>query len=95
MRNSFEEQIELEEEVGVLEGEDHLRELTVFNDDFNTFDHVINTLINVCEHSVEQAEQCTWIIHYKGKCCVKKGSQLELEPKKRGILDAGIDAAIL
>ena len=41
------------------------KDLVVFNDDINTFDHVINTLIKVCKHSVEQAEQCTWIIHYR------------------------------
>lgn len=68
--------------------------LVVYNDDFNTFEHVINTLIKVCRHAPQQAEQCTWIIHYKGKCCVKKGGYKELEPMKNAILDAGIDAKI-
>ena len=49
-----------------------LSDLIVFNDEVNTFDHVIETLITICEHSAEQAEQCTLIIHYKGKCGVKK-----------------------
>jgi len=71
------------------------RDLVVFNDDVNTFDHVINTLIKVCKHSVEQAEQCTWIIHYKGKCAVKKGSERMLKPMKEAILDEGINAAVL
>ncbi|MDN5200522.1 ATP-dependent Clp protease adaptor ClpS [Fulvivirgaceae bacterium BMA10] len=71
------------------------RDLIVYNDDFNTFDHVIETLIKVCKHSAEQAEQCTWIIHYKGKCCVKKGTYKELKPMKDAISDAGIKVAIV
>ncbi|MCZ6899153.1 MAG: ATP-dependent Clp protease adaptor ClpS [Bacteroidetes bacterium] len=70
------------------------KDLVVFNDDFNTFDHVINTLIKICSHSPEQAEQCTFIIHYKGKCSVKKGSYQVLKPLKEGITDAGIGASI-
>ena len=70
------------------------RSLVVFNDDVNTFDHVINTLIRVCRHTQQQAEQCTMIIHYKGKCDVKKGSEEELNPMKEAILDAGINAAV-
>ncbi|WP_026951864.1 ATP-dependent Clp protease adaptor ClpS [Algoriphagus mannitolivorans] len=70
-------------------------DLVVFNDDVNTFDHVINVLIKVCDHTPEQAEQCTLIIHYKGKCAVKKGSKTELKPMCEAILDAGIQAAIL
>ena len=69
-------------------------DLIVFNDDVNTFEHVINTLIKVCKHSPEQAEQCTVLIHYKGKCAVKKGSYKELKPMCEGILDAGISATI-
>ncbi len=42
--------------------------IILYNDDFNTFDHVIETLINVCDHTPLQAEQCTLIVHYKGKC---------------------------
>ncbi len=71
-----------------------LKDLVVYNDDINTFDHVINTLIKVCKHTIEQAEQCTWIIHYKGKCSVKKGTFDELRPMKDSICDAGIDAKI-
>jgi ATP-dependent Clp protease adaptor protein ClpS len=70
-------------------------DLVVFNDDVNTFEHVIETLIKVCRHSPEQAEQCTWIIHYKGKCTVKTGAFDELRPFKEGICEAGIDAKIL
>jgi len=85
------------EQVEVLEALDttDLRELVVFNDDFNTFDHVIQTLIKVCKHTPEQAEQCTWLIHYKGKCAVRSGALEELDPMKQGICEAGIDAKIL
>jgi len=72
-----------------------VKDLIVFNDDFNTFDHVIQTLIRVCKHTTEQAEQCTWLIHYKGKCAVKNGSMEELKPMREAICDAGIDARIL
>lgn len=71
------------------------RDLVVFNDDVNTFEHVIQVLMKVCKHSHEQAEQCTLIIHYKGKCSVKKGSREELKPMCEAILDSGIQAAIV
>lgn len=70
-------------------------DLVVFNDDVNTFDHVIETLIRVCKHTPEQAEQCTWIIHYKGKCTVKQGSFEQLRPMRDAICEAGIDARII
>jgi ATP-dependent Clp protease adaptor protein ClpS len=69
-------------------------ELIVYNDDVNTFQHVINTLIRVCGHSAEQAEQCTLIIHYKGKCSVKLGTFTELLPMRQGLCDQGISAEI-
>ncbi|MDN6310474.1 MAG: ATP-dependent Clp protease adaptor ClpS [Flavobacteriaceae bacterium] len=70
-------------------------EIIVFNDEYNTFDHVIETLIKTCDHTPNQAEQCTIIIHYKGKCGVKSGSFKELEPRCLEILDAGISAEII
>ena len=85
-----EELVEVEEDFG----QDDLKNLVVHNDNFNTFDHVINTLIKVCKHDVQQAEQCTYLIHYKGKCSVKNGSFNELKPMKEGITDAGISATI-
>lgn len=89
--HQFEEEVEvLVEEVSVDE-----RDLMVYNDDFNTFVHVTTTLVKVCKHTVQQAEQCTWLIHYKGKCSVKKGTYEELKPMKDGICEAGIDAKII
>ena len=72
-----------------------LMDLVVFNDDINTFEHVTRTLIKVCEHTPEQAEQCTLIIHYKGKCQVKSGTFDFLRPMREAICEAGIDARIL
>lgn len=72
-----------------------LMDLVVFNDDVNTFDHVITTLMKVCKHSPEQAEQCTMLIHFKGKCTVKSGSFDFLKPMREAICEAGIDARIL
>jgi ATP-dependent Clp protease adaptor protein ClpS len=84
-------------EVDVLETIEttEILDLVVFNDDVNTFDHVIETLIRVCKHTPEQAEQCTWIIHYKGKCTVKQGSFEQLRPMRDAICEAGIDARII
>lgn len=70
------------------------RKLIVFNDDVNTFDHVIESLVKVCEHDALQAEQCAWIIHYKGKCPVRKGDYDSLEPMCTALLDRGISAEI-
>lgn len=72
-----------------------LWELVVFNDDTNTFDHVIETLIDVCHHSPEQAEQCTLIIHYKGKCGVKSGDFEELAGLRNEICRREISAEIM
>ncbi|MEQ8474244.1 MAG: ATP-dependent Clp protease adaptor ClpS [Marinoscillum sp.] len=86
----IEELVEVEEDLG----QEDLKSLIVHNDEYNTFDHVINTLIKVCRHDAHQAEQCTYIIHYKGKCAVKRGTMSELKPMKDGITDAGISATI-
>lgn len=85
------------EQVDVLEAVEttDLMDLVVFNDDVNTFEHVINTLIRVCKHTPEQAEQCTLLIHHKGKCAVKSGSFDFLRPLREAICEAGIDARIL
>ena len=69
-------------------------EIVLFNDEVNTFEHVIHTLIDACEHTPEQAEQCSLIVHYKGKCTVKTGNFKKLKPMRDSICDAGIDARI-
>jgi ATP-dependent Clp protease adaptor protein ClpS len=70
------------------------KDLIVYNDDVNTFDHVIDSLVKVCKHEVEQAVQCTYIVHFKGKCQVKRGDYDTLEPLCTALLDRGISAEI-
>lgn len=85
----------IQEEVSVAEKESDQNEIVLYNDDVNTFDHVIDTLIYACEHTPEQAEQCSIIVHYKGKCTVKTGDYDELEPRCSMLLDAGLSAEIV
>ncbi len=68
--------------------------IVLFNDDFNTFDFVIDTLIEVCNHTPEQAETCTWIVHYKGRCEVKSGVAAELKPICKELLNRNLTASI-
>lgn len=70
-------------------------EIVLYNDDVNTFDHVIETLIYVCDHTPEQAEQCSIIVHYKGKCTVKTGPYDDLKPRCSKLLEAGLSAEIV
>ncbi|WP_248723801.1 ATP-dependent Clp protease adaptor ClpS [Seonamhaeicola sp. ML3] len=85
----------LQEELEVLEQETNLNEIVLYNDDVNTFDHVIETLIHACDHTAEQAEQCSIIVHYKGKCTVKTGEYNDLEPRCTILLNAGLSAEIV
>jgi len=68
--------------------------LIVWNDEVNTFDWVIETLISVCGHTYEQAEQCSYIIHFQGKYAVKEGSFEELKPMCDAITERGIGATV-
>ena len=68
--------------------------LIVWNDEVNTFEWVIETLVEVCGHSYEQAEQCSYIIHYHGKYAVKKGTYDDLKPFCDAITERGINATI-
>jgi len=79
----------------VLESVGINNEIVLFNDDVNTFDHVIETLIAVCKHTSEQAEQCAVLVHYKGKCTVKTGSLADLKPQCIRLLEAGLSAEII
>ncbi len=78
----------------VLQGGNNNSFLTLHNDDIHTFDYVIETLVDVCEHDVIQAEQCAYIVHYKGRCDVKKGSVSHLKPIKDKLTDKGLVATI-
>lgn len=70
------------------------RNLILHNDDHNTFDFVIDTLIEVCDHDPVTAEQLTLIVHYKGKCAVKSGDFEELQPMSREMTDRGLTVTI-
>ena len=87
-------QVETAFEEMVLDQVVEQKNLIVFNDHVNSFDHVIESLVKVCKHDVIQAEQCTWLVHYKGKCQVKKGDYEELEAMCTGLLNRGITAEI-
>ena len=87
-------QTEEEFDVSVLELLVDKKDLIIYNDDYNTFEHVIESLIKVCEHNPIQAEQCTYIIHHKGKCQVKRGEYELLEPLCTALLERGISAEI-
>ncbi len=87
-------QREYEEDVAVLEETDEENKLVLWNDDVNTFDFVIECLIEICEHTLEQAEQCTILVHYKGKCTVKTGSMEKLKPMHEKLLSRGLTSEI-
>ena len=83
------------EKISLKEATSFNNEIIVYNDDVNTFDHVIETLIRVCEHTPEQAEQCSLIVHYNGKCTVKTGVLEKLIPQCTQLLEAGLSAEII
>ena len=84
-----------QEEVLIAEQVDINNEIVLYNDDVNTFDHVIECLIKYCDHTEEQAEQCAILVHYKGKCTVKTGSFDELKPQCAALLEQGLSAEII
>ena len=70
-------------------------EILLYNDDVNTFEHVIDCLVKICEHHYLQAEQCAYIVHHSGKCSVKTGSLDELVPKCKALLEEGLSAEVV
>lgn len=85
----------IQEELETLLQESREHEIILYNDDINTFDFVIDSLVSVCDHTLEQAEQCTILVHYKGKCAVKTGGYKELEPRCTRLLELGLSAEIV
>lgn len=81
-------------EVELVEELKDIKRLVVHNDDVNTFDHVIDALVDICDHTPEQAEQCSMIIHFKGQASVRQGDRDILMPMMEGLVDRGIDATI-
>lgn len=89
-------QPEIQEDVAVMvaEGDSPLNYLILWNDDVNTFDWVIESLMDVCSHSETQATQCAYIVHYNGKCDAKRGTFEELKPMYEALIDRGISVTI-
>jgi ATP-dependent Clp protease adaptor protein ClpS len=82
------------EEMDTLTMEAHAYSLVVWNDEVNTFEWVIKTLVDICHHTNEQAEQCAFLIHNKGKYAVKTGSYDSLKPQCDAITERAIDATL-
>ena len=86
---------EIESDVEVLDQLDEVFKIVLYNDDVNTFDHVIGCLIEICKHTLEQAEQCTLLVHFKGKCTVKTGNYEDLYPMHQALLERGLTSELL
>lgn len=82
------------EEIAVSTGNDTVSQIIVYNDDFNTFQWVIDCFVEILKHSAQQAEQLSILIHYKGKAAVKQASLDELRPLKDALVDRGLSAVI-
>jgi ATP-dependent Clp protease adaptor protein ClpS len=91
---NFNHQTDIQEEVVSLEDLIGTYNIVLYNDDVNTFDWVIDCLIDLCGHNSEQAEQCALLVHFRGKCQVKKGSYNELRPICEALLDRGLSAKL-
>ena len=83
-----------EEDLLLLEKEKTENHLVLYNDEVNTFDWVIESLIKVCKHDRLQAEQCSFIVHNNGRCSVKDGSLIRLKPLKEALIERGLSATI-
>lgn len=87
-------QYQTEEDIMTEEVIADVYEIVLHNDDFNTFDHVIDCLIKYCKHTSEQAEQCAYLVHYKGKCSIKRGDMNALTPTKEALQNEGLSVGI-
>lgn len=87
-------QWQTEEDLDLLTEEVKEHAIILFNDDVNTFDYVIELLVKYCGHDPIQAEQCAYIVHYKGKCDVMHGTYEKLEPVCTKLLESGLSAEI-
>lgn len=85
----------IQEDIDVIEKEVNEHYIVLYNDDVNTFDHVIDMLVYACDHTPEQAEQCSLIVHYKGKCTVKTGEYDDLKQRCSKLLQADLSAEII
>ncbi len=91
---NFSEQTQFAPSLETVMVEEDVKDIVLYNDDVNTFDFVIETLIELCGHDAIQAEQCAMLVHFTGKCAVKRGSYTELEPVCTTMLNRGLSAEI-
>jgi ATP-dependent Clp protease adaptor protein ClpS len=94
MKNYSVPEIAEQEVVETVTQQEAVKALVLYNDDFNTFDFVTESLIKVCKHDAIQAEQCTYLVHYTGKCVVKNGPYKKLKPLCEALLERGLTAKI-
>lgn len=92
MDTGWKENERLETEALVVD--ETVYEIILHNDDVNTFEHVIVSLMEICDHDPLQAEQCAWLVHYKGKCSVKRGGFNKLRPLCEALCERGLSADI-
>ena len=88
------EEVQYQKILDTLEITSSTKSILLYNDEVNTFDHVIDSLCKYCNHYTVQAEQCAWIVHNNGKCLVKKGSYEELKPICNALNENGLSAQI-
>lgn len=85
---------QLKEDILIENKKNDIKHIVVYNDDVNTFDHVIESLVDICDMDIIAANQCAMLVHYKGKCDVKSGDYNELKPKCLELLNRQISAKI-
>ena len=90
----FEEMTQKKAKHSVVEKLIAEHEIVLYNDDVNSFDHVIDTLVEYCNHTPVQAEQCAHLVHYKGKCAIKVGSFNDLQPIYSALIEKGLSAEL-
>ena len=91
-KNNIWQSPDFDDDVDVLDDEMH--HLILHNDDVNTFEHVISSLIDICRHELHQAEQCAYIVHFNGKCDVKSGAYDVIYPMKEKLTSKGLSVTI-
>jgi len=94
MKNMIQASYKTDTNTDVLDVVVDICSLVVHNDETNTFDYVIASLMDICDMDINQAEQCTLLIHYKGKYGVRSGEREDLQPLKDAFIDRGIGATI-
>lgn len=92
--NSWGTQIDAEEDISLLTEQGEVKKLILHNDDYNTFDWVIESLVEICKHNTEQAEQCAYIVHYRGKCQVKHGDEEMMNKLHAALVQRGLTATV-